>query len=51
MPTLTASSGPLRHKIERLVIDGMTSYSAALEDQRLYRDFFHALVGYSKGAC
>jgi circadian clock protein KaiC len=36
------------HKIDRLVIDGMTSYSAAVEDQRTYRDFFHALVGYSK---
>jgi circadian clock protein KaiC len=36
------------HKIERLLIDGMTSYSAAMEDQRLYREFFHALVGYSK---
>jgi circadian clock protein KaiC len=36
------------HKIERLLIDGMTSYSAALGDQRTYRDFFHALVNYSK---
>ena len=36
------------HQIERLLIDGMTSYSSALEDQQLYRDFFHALVGYSK---
>jgi len=35
-------------KIERLLIDGMTSYSAAVGDQRLYRDFVHALVGYSK---
>lgn len=35
-------------QIERLVIDGMTSYSAALEDKGLYRNFFHALVGYSK---
>ena len=35
-------------KIERLVIDGMTSYSSALESDRLYRDFFHALVSYSK---
>ena len=34
--------------IERLVIDGMTSYSSALASDRLYRDFFHALVGYSK---
>jgi len=37
-----------KHKIERLLIDGMTSYSTALEDQQLYRDFVHALVGYSK---
>ena len=35
-------------QIERLVIDGMTSYSSAVESDRLYRDFFHALVGYSK---
>ena len=35
-------------KIERLLIDGMTSYSAALGNQRLYRDFIHALVAYSK---
>jgi circadian clock protein KaiC len=36
------------HKIERMVVDGMTSYSASLRDQRMYRDFFHALVGYCK---
>ena len=36
------------HKIERLLIDGMTSYSSALGDQGLYRDFFHALVNYGK---
>ncbi|MEX2261750.1 MAG: ATPase domain-containing protein [Bryobacteraceae bacterium] len=36
------------HDIQRLVIDGMTSYSTALGDQRVYRDFFHALVSYSK---
>jgi circadian clock protein KaiC len=36
------------HKIERLVIDGMTGYSSAIADDRLYRDFFHALVGYTK---
>ena len=36
------------HKIQRLVIDGVTSYSTALDDQRSYRDFFHALVAYSK---
>src|ERR1700688_4444000 len=26
----------------------MTSYSTALSDQAVYRDFFHALVAYSK---
>jgi circadian clock protein KaiC len=36
------------HDIQRLVIDGVTSYSTALEDQRAYRDFFQALVAYSK---
>jgi circadian clock protein KaiC len=37
-----------KHDIKRLVIDGMTSYSTALGDLALYRDFFHALVAYSK---
>jgi KaiC/GvpD/RAD55 family RecA-like ATPase len=31
-----------------MVIDGMTSYSTALEEKGVYRDFFHALVAYSK---
>ena len=33
------------HNIQRLVIDGVTSYSSAVDDQRAYRDFFQALVG------
>jgi circadian clock protein KaiC len=37
-----------RYDIQRMVIDGMTSYSTALSDQAVYRDFFHALVAYSK---
>jgi circadian clock protein KaiC len=37
-----------KERIQRLVIDGMTSYSMALQDQVVYRDFFHALVAYSK---
>jgi len=37
-----------KYDIQRMVIDGMTSYSTALEDPRVYRDFFHALVAYSK---
>ncbi len=36
------------NKIQRLVIDGMTSYSTAIKDQQLYRDFFHGLIGYTK---
>jgi circadian clock protein KaiC len=34
--------------IQRMVIDGVTSYSTALNDHRRYRDFFHAVVAYSK---
>ena len=37
-----------KHKIQRLLIDGMTSYSNAIGDQVLYRDFIHSLVAYSK---
>lgn len=37
------------HHIERLIVDGMTSYQTALEDEQLYREFFHALVGFCKG--
>jgi circadian clock protein KaiC len=36
------------HHIERLIIDGMTSYTSALEDEHPYREFFHALVNYTK---
>src|SRR5271170_758313 len=32
-----------KYKMERLLIDGMTSYSNALKDQALYRDFIHSL--------
>jgi len=37
-----------KYNIQRMVIDGMTSYSTALVDHAVYRDFFHALVSYSK---
>jgi circadian clock protein KaiC len=36
------------HQIERLIVDGMTSYTSALQDEQQYREFFHALVSYSK---
>jgi circadian clock protein KaiC len=34
--------------IQRMVIDGMTSYSTAIGEASVYRDFFHAIVAYSK---
>jgi circadian clock protein KaiC len=34
--------------IQRMVIDGMSSYSSAVSDVRVYRDFFHAVVAYTK---
>ena len=37
-----------KHDIQRMVIDGMTSYSSALMEQSVYRDFVHALVAFSK---
>jgi len=37
-----------KHDIQRMVVDGMTSYSSAIGDMGIYRDFFHALVAYSK---
>jgi circadian clock protein KaiC len=37
-----------KHDIKRMVIDGMTSYSSAIGDMGVYRDFFHALVAFSK---
>jgi circadian clock protein KaiC len=36
------------HDAKRMVIDGMTSYSTAIGEVGVYRDFFHALVAYSK---
>src|SRR6202049_1906383 len=36
------------HDVQRMVIDGMTSYSTAIGEVGVYRDFFHALVPYSK---
>jgi circadian clock protein KaiC len=37
-----------KHDIQRMVIDGMTSYSTAIGEVSVYRDFFHAIVAYSK---
>jgi circadian clock protein KaiC len=37
-----------QYDLQRMVIDGMTSYSTALANQAVYRDFFHALVAFSK---
>ena len=35
-----------QHDIQRMVIDGMTSYSTAIGEVSVYRDFFHAIVAY-----
>jgi circadian clock protein KaiC len=37
-----------KHDIKRMVIDGMTSYSTAIGEISVYRDFFHAIVAYTK---
>jgi len=37
-----------KHDIQRLVIDGMTSYSNAIGIGSTYRDFFYAIVAYCK---
>ena len=39
------------HKIDRLLIDGMTSYSSALEDERCYREFFHSWWATASTTC
>jgi circadian clock protein KaiC len=36
------------NEIQRMVIDGMSSYSTAASQLGVYRDFFHATVAYSK---
>lgn len=35
-------------KIERLVFDGLTTVANALHDQRVYREFMHGLIAFSK---
>jgi circadian clock protein KaiC len=37
-----------QRNVQRMVIDGMTSYSTAIGETGVYRDFFHAIVAYSK---
>jgi circadian clock protein KaiC len=37
-----------KNNVQRMVIDGMTSYSTAIGEIGVYRDFFHAIVAYSK---
>ena len=37
-----------KYDIQRMVIDGMTSYSTALIEQGVYRDFIHSIVAFSK---
>jgi circadian clock protein KaiC len=37
-----------QNDIQRMVIDGMTSYSSAIGEVGVYRDFFHAIVAFTK---
>jgi circadian clock protein KaiC len=37
-----------QNDIQRMVIDGMTSYSSAIGEPGVYRDFFHAIVAFCK---
>jgi len=36
------------HQIERLVLDGLTTYQNALGDQRIFREFVHGLMAFTK---
>jgi circadian clock protein KaiC len=36
------------HQIERIVVDGITTYSNAIHNQRVFREFFHALIDFTK---
>jgi circadian clock protein KaiC len=36
------------HDIDRLVVDGITTYSNAIQDQRTFREFFHGLIAFTK---
>ena len=36
------------HQIERLVLDGLTTYQNAIGDQRIFREFVHGLMAFAK---
>ncbi|HXW29852.1 MAG TPA: ATPase domain-containing protein [Xanthobacteraceae bacterium] len=36
------------HQIERIVLDGLTTYQNAIGDQRIFREFVHGLMAFSK---
>ena len=36
------------HNIERLVVDGLTTYQNAIGDQRVFREFVHGLMAFAK---
>ena len=37
-----------QNKIDRLVVDGLTTYSNAISDQRVFREFLHGLIAFTK---
>jgi circadian clock protein KaiC len=36
------------HRIERIVLDGLTTYQNAIGDQRIFREFVHGLMAFAK---
>jgi circadian clock protein KaiC len=37
-----------QNEIDRLVVDGLTTYSNAIGDQRVFREFLHGLIAFTK---
>ncbi len=37
-----------QNKIDRLIVDGLTTYSNAISDQRVFREFLHGLIAFTK---
>jgi circadian clock protein KaiC len=36
------------HRVERIVLDGLTTYQNAIGDQRIFREFMHGLIAFAK---
>ena len=36
------------NRVDRLIVDGLTTYSNAIGDQRIFREFLHGLIAFTK---